>query len=227
MALFLGLAYVVTVKGASFWGPQIARTFDLTEEANVPTWFSSSLWLVAAFLAFVIFQMHRDRGYPNSAYWIGLVRLGLVLSAGDAGTIHESVGDILGRHLEGAAVLKFTFAGVFFGLGLLLAVGLLYLRFLIRLERRVRFFLILSAGLFVLGAVVVESIGAAVWLGTLERFPLGQNWPRMILYEELLEMLGVILLIHTFLRVVALDEAPYTAGAERLTQHSSPDGAGR
>lgn len=38
VALFLGTAYVVTVKQTTFWGSEIARIFDLNEEANVPTW---------------------------------------------------------------------------------------------------------------------------------------------------------------------------------------------
>ena len=101
----------------------------------------------------------------------------------------------------------------FFGLGLLLSVGFIYIRFLMRLDARIRYLFFISAGLYVTGAVVIESIGAAVWNGTLESFPLGQTWPRMILYEELLEMIGTILLIHTHLRVLALDEAPYARPA--------------
>lgn len=183
---------------------------------------SSSLWLVAAFLALVISQTHRDRGDPNRAYWIGIVPLFLFFSVDEAGKFHGTIGAILGRHLEGAAVLEFTFAWVFFGLSLFFSVAVLYLRFLIRFQRRVRLLFIFSAGFFVLGAVVVESIGAAVENDTLERFPLGQSWTRMIVYEELLEMFGVIALIHTFLRVIALDEAPYTGGVDDLPQNPGP-----
>lgn len=113
MALCLSAAYAITVKGASFWGPDVARMFDLTEEANVPTWFASSLWLFAAFLAFVIFRVHRDRGYPNARYWLGMAPLFLLLSIDEAGQIHETVGDMLGRVLYGYSILDFVFAWIF------------------------------------------------------------------------------------------------------------------
>jgi hypothetical protein len=212
-ALGLVAAYFLTVKAPSFWGPEVARMFDLTEEANVPTWFGSSLWLVAALLAFAVFRVHRDRGYPNAAYWMGMVPLFVFLSIDEAGKVHETIGDVLGRRLEGYSILDYTFAWIFFGLALLLSVGVVYLRFLLRLEKRTRVLFFISAGLYVTGAVVIESIGAAVWNGAIEAFPLGQTWPRMIVYEELLEMVGVILLIHTLLRVLALDEAPYATPA--------------
>lgn len=211
MALSLSAAYALTVKGAAFWGPDVARMFDLNEEANVPTWFTSSLWLIAALLAFAIFRVHRDRGYPNAAYWIGMAPLFLFLSIDEAGKIHETIGSALGRHLKGFAILDYTFAWVFFGLALLFSVGLIYLRFLLRLERRARTLFFISAGLYVTGAVIIESIDAAVGSGTIEAFPWGQTWHRMILYEELLEMIGVILLIHALLRVLALEKPPYTA----------------
>ena len=94
---------------------------------------------------------------------------------------------------------------------ILISAGVLYFRFLFRLQRKFRLSFFISSGIFVTGTVVLESIGAAVWNGALEAFPLGQTWPRMILYEELLEMLGIILLIHTLLCIVALDESPYRA----------------
>jgi hypothetical protein len=225
-ALGLVAADALTVKGASVWGQEIARLFDLNEEANIPTWFSSSLWLLAAFVALAIFQTHRDRGFPNGGFWLGMVPLFLFLSTDEAAELHELVGRLLGQPLEESAVLKFTYAWVFFGLGLLLLVGLLYLRFLFRLERHIRVLIVLSALVFVTGAVAVESVGAAVDMGTLANFPLGQSWRRMIILEELLEMMGVILLVHTLLRVIALDHAPYTAAASHKMRLSGPEGAG-
>ena len=226
-ALGLVGADALTVKGASLWGQEIARLFDLNEEASIPTWFSSSLWLAAAFLALAIFQTHRDRSFPNGGYWLGMVPLFLFLSADEAAQLHELAGRLLGRPLEGSTALKFTYAWVFFGLGLLLFVGLLYLRFLFRLERHIRVLFVLSALVFVTGAIAVESVGAAVDTGTLADFPLGQSWRRMIILEELFEMMGVILLIHTLLRVIALEHAPYAPVTDRRSRMPGAQDAGR
>ena len=149
-----------------------------------------------------------------------------VVQSLDVVLTHELAGQLLGRPLEGSTVLKFTYAWVFFGLGLLLIVGLLYLRFLFRLERHIQVLFVLSALIFVTGAVAVESVGAAVDMGTLTHFPLGQSWRHMIILEELFEMMGVILLIYTLLRVSALNHPPYAATAGQKLRQSGPDGAG-
>ena len=60
--------------------PDLFRFVNLTEEANLPTWFSALLWQVAALLAFFIANRHRTGGWPHRAYWIGMVPLFLFLS---------------------------------------------------------------------------------------------------------------------------------------------------
>ncbi len=210
-AACLAVAYVLTSSHAASWGADIARLFDLNEEANIPAWFSSVLWLAAVLLALAVFRLHRERGVPYAGYWFGMVPLFLLMSLDEAGQLHETFGSMIGRRMEGQAILDVTYAWVVLGLAVVALIGMLYLRFLLRCRPEVRRLLVLSAGLFLTGAVIVESIGAAVESGRLAGFPLGLSWTWMIIAEEMLEMMGVILLIHTLLTVMAFDAVPAAA----------------
>ncbi len=190
--------------------PEIIDFVDLNKEANLPTWFSALLWQLAAFLAFSVAQMHRENGLPNVCYWIGMVPLFLFLSLDESATIHEIIGATVYRHIELPKIIEYTYAWVFVGIGIVVVVGALYFRFLLRLRPIIAFLFVVSAAMFVVGAAGVESIGAALEQGQFERFPLGLNWAEMIMLEEAMEMLGVILLVHTLLRVLALGSSPYT-----------------
>ena len=142
-----------------------------------------------------------------------MVLLFLFLSADEAASIHESIGQVLSETMTWTETLGFTYAWVVFGVALLGVVGLAYARLLLWLRPRFALGFCVAAGVFVLGSVIAESVGAAVESGMLATMPLGLTWPRLIALEELLEMLGVILLIRTLLEILALGAAPYRAGA--------------
>ena len=209
-ALYLALGKLDHLR-PGLVNPDLFRFVNLTEEANLPTWFSALLWQVAAMLAFFIANRHRTGGWPHRAYWIGMVPLFLFLSLDEAGKVHESIGDVIGRNSESTGWREYTYSWVLFGMALVTLVGVAYTRLLVRLRRPFALLLILSAAVFLLGAVVVESISASAHKGTIDRLPFGQTFARMIAWEETLEKLGAILLIHTLLRVLALDAPPYLA----------------
>lgn len=186
--------------------PSIMRFFDLNGEANLPAWFASSLWLISALLAFAVWQKHRENGFPNAIFWIVMVPLFMFLSLDEAGTVHEAIGGALSESFD---TYGYTYHWVAYGLALIGVVGLANLRFLIRLRPVYAGLFLLSAAVFISGAVGIESIAAAVELGQLEQMPLGQSWPRMIAYEETVEMIGVVLLIYTLLRILADPVTPY------------------
>ncbi len=195
--------------------PEFLSFVNLTGEANLPTWFSALLWQIAALLAFSIAQAHREKNLPNVGYWIGMVPLFLFLSLDEAAMIHENVGDMIARRAELPDVFNYTFAWVLFGVGLVAVVGLIYLRFLLRLQRALAVLFVASAAIFVFASVGVESVSASVWNGKLDQFPFGLTWGRMVVLEETLEKLGVILLLYTLLRVLALEASPYAEPSAR------------
>ena len=186
----------------------VLRFFDMNAEANLPAWFSGALWQIGALLAYATWTAHRSRSLPNAGYWAGMVPLFLLMSLDEVGMIHESFGNVV-KPMDGF----FSYSWVVVGIVLVAVVGVSYARFLSRLKPLPMALFVLSAALFLGGALVIEMIGAAVASGALEWFPFGQSWTRMIAYEETLEMLGPIVLIHAILRILAAKEMPYRSSA--------------
>lgn len=207
-ALYLGVRRI-DYKFPGLVREEFIDFVNLTGEANLPTWYSALLWQLAALLAFSVAQKHRAAGLPHVAYWIGMVPLFLFLSLDEAGKVHENVGDLIARRADLPDVFNYTFAWVLFGVGLVAAVGAVYLRLLLKLRPMLALLIVASAAIFIFASVGVESVSAAVWNGKLDKFPFGLTWGRMVALEETSEMLGVILLVHAQLRVLALEGSPY------------------
>lgn len=110
IGLFLLLANVVFVlfpeamHDTDAWSEplrSIVEELDLDREANVATWYTSSLLLLNALAAWA-FSL-RERGVdPKAATASAILALGfLVLSADDVARGHERLEDLLGEWLEG------------------------------------------------------------------------------------------------------------------------------
>lgn len=186
---------------------ELLRFVDLGQEANLPTWFTTALWLAAALVAFSIWRVFAERGYPHRGYWAGMVPLFLFLSADEAGKIHEAIGGFISGFADFSGF--FTYAWVIFGVAFAMTIGAIYVRLLLLLRPGPAIALVTAALIFLSGSVGVESIWAAVDKGHLDRMPFGQSHLRMIVYEETLEMLGIVLLIYVLLKVLAGDRPPY------------------
>ena len=89
-------------------------------------------------------------------------------------------------------------AWVFIGMAFLTVFLLIYLRFLKSLNKRVRSLFLLSAGIYILGALGLEIIGG-YW-----EFFQGKDFIHafLVCIEELLEMFGIILFINTLLGII-------------------------
>jgi hypothetical protein len=122
---------------------------SLSAEANVPTWFASSLLLACAVTAAAIAR-ELAAGAPGRPHWWGIaVGLGWV-SLDEVAGLHEH----LGGHLDTGGALYFDWV-----IWAALVVGVLaviYLRFLLALPSPVRARLIIAATVFVTGALALE-----------------------------------------------------------------------
>lgn len=170
--------------------------FNFDTEANLPTWFSAGLLLAAAVLAGVIAAWRRRAGERFARHWAGLAVLFLFLSADEACSLHERLNDLpaLQRSLSPSGALYYPWVAVYAALAGVLALA--YVRFLASLPRRTAVSLALAGLLYAVGAVGLEMVGAAHD----ERF--GRDNPgyaAVSTFEEALEMLGALLLIHALL----------------------------
>jgi len=197
-AVVLTLIYLVTVKiPASYqqtqWISEFSRLFDLNDENNVPTWFSSFLWSTAAYCCYRLRKVDQGASgrFRNSGYWLWLGVVCLLLSLDEVAQVHESVGSVaghMGMHLP-------IYSWLPFGMAFVAVVAVGFSRFLWSLPRDIALAMIVAGAIFVTGAVGFETLGALVDDHVLSTFPMGLSWHKEIAIEEFLEMLGVIVFI--------------------------------
>jgi hypothetical protein len=172
----------------------LVRVFNVNRESSIPAWYSSSLLLACAALFGVIAASKRDGNQPYARHWTGLAIIFLYLSIDESAAIHEKFTEPLQVALNPTGYLYFAWIIVF--VPLVIVFALVYLKFLFHLPPRFRNLIALAGVIYVGGAVVVEALSAFEWYmdGDTSLF-----YSAIGTLEELLEMLGVILLIYTLL----------------------------
>jgi hypothetical protein len=167
--------------------------FDLDMERNIPTLFSSLLLAISSFLFFVL--SYQKDNYLR--YWRGLSLVFLFLSFDESAKIHEKIGDFTSQFIVAEGYMYYPWV-LSYSVAILLLASI-YLKFFLQFERKVFWSFILSAILFLTGAIGFDILGAyeASMHGT-------QSIWYSIYYtiEESLEMFGVIYLIHILLKLL-------------------------
>ncbi len=184
----LHLVRAVLVFGAGY-NPLGLDKFDLNAEQSFNTWFSSTILLIGGVLAIVTGLTERQARAP---YWIMWLILGVIflgLSADEVVGLHEISGKYLKKHTDWSGVLYYRW--VVIGALFAAAVGVFYLRFLLWLDPRTRFLLLLAAGLYLGGTLGVEVIGAIreEQIGSRENDLI---YTLIVVAEETLEMSGAV-----------------------------------
>tara|TARA_R110002095_G_scaffold127358_1_gene110417 strand:- start:2179 stop:2844 length:666 start_codon:yes stop_codon:yes gene_type:complete len=163
-------------------------------EANLPTWYSSVALLIASFVLFLIALSKRSTADKFTFHWFFLSGLFFLLSVDEVATIHECAIEPMRKLIDAQGVLHYAWVipgGVF-----VMVIGLIMLRFLIALPARTRNLFLTAGIVFVGGAIGVEMISA------LHAYSHGEKnllYSLIITFEEAMEMLGVIILIHASL----------------------------
>lgn len=189
-ALTLALRFALDITSRQSFG--FIRLFDLNEEMNAPTWFSSVLLLVCAAMLALITFTKRAIGDRWVRYWFTLSLIFVFMSMDETATIHERTMRPLHSVLELSPL--FTNAWVLIAWPLLIVFLLLYLRFLLNLPRRTALLFCLSGLIYVTGVTGVELISGVM------KFHHGTDDLRFALVafvEESLEMLGLLTFIYS------------------------------
>lgn len=172
----------------------IRRRLDIDSEATIAAWYSSLLLFVASCLLAVAATAVPDRGRGGRRSWVVLSVVFLLLSMDEAVALHEMSGSILVRIGIQGGYLYYPW--VIFG-GLFIAVLFVYLvPWVRRLQLRTRNLFLLSAALFVGGALIVEMLGARVAESLGDRTVL---YTTLAAVEDLLEMMGSSVFIYALL----------------------------
>lgn len=168
----------------------IIRLFDFNQEANIPSFFSSLLFLVAAFLLLFItvYKKSRNRKYWG---WLGLTLLFFFLTLDEAVSIHEFLIGFFRKKFNLSGYLYYAWV-VPYGIALIF-LGLIYIPFFRSLNQKLFFLMMLSAGLFISGAVGFEMLGGK----SFEVNGLSFTYRMFYTLEETLEMLGLAVFIYS------------------------------
>lgn len=126
------------------------RLLSLSYEANLPTWYASSLLLGCALLLGAIATDVAARGAPFRRHWWGLAVGFAFMSIDEAVELHEH----LGGRLDLGGV--FYFDWVIPASAVVASIAVIYLRFVRALPRARRRWFVLAGAIYVGGAVGAE-----------------------------------------------------------------------
>ena len=172
------------------------RLFNPDLEANLATWFATGLLLGGALTTALVAKTKWDREDPLRYHWSGLSLVVLFMSIDEAAQIHEMLikptQELLG--VSGAT-------GWVWIVPVLVVVAVLAVAS-IRLVKaqsvRTRRTMVLAFGLFLLGAVAIETVGSLLF-GS-ER---GLGFELAAAVEEFFEMSGAVVYLHAMLGLLA------------------------
>jgi hypothetical protein len=177
-----------------FGSDNLYVVFDMWDEVSIPSWYGTTLLLIAAGLLAVIAVVKRQAGDRYRHHWLGLALIFLALSIDDAADLHGHTSYRLQATFETGGF--FAYAWVIPAAVACVVVGLTYLRFLADLPPQIRWRFLVGGALFLTGALVMEMIeGRYDTQHGVENMP----YRIMVAIEESLEMAGIVLFISALL----------------------------
>ena len=177
------------------WG--LVPLFDVDQENNIPTFFSTLLAIVASALLLAISLARKQMSRPWRL-WASLSVLFLLVAIDEFIGIHEQLSQPVRELLDAKGLLYFAWIIPYAFLVMMLA-GI-YGRFVFEMPIHIRNGVLLSATVFLAGALGFEMLS-----GMLFEY---SNQTKTLLYgalstiRESLEIAGMILFIHTLLRYI-------------------------
>ncbi|CAK8721329.1 Multidrug transporter [Candidatus Electrothrix laxa] len=178
---------------------EITNYVDLDIEKNIPSLYSAFAIFLCSLLFFCISSLEKKQG-RRRCYWLGLAAVFLFLSLDESLALHEGLGDLTEEYIQQTGIMQARGLLYFpwiipYGI-LTTLLGMLYFRFILRLPRKTAVLLILSAGIFLTGAVGFDMFG-----GREAEIHGYYSVMYTVLYtiEEFLEMSGIVLLMYTLL----------------------------
>ncbi|UII26407.1 hypothetical protein LVD15_24430 [Fulvivirga maritima] len=170
----------------------VIRLIDFDTEQNIPSYFSSLLLLSVSILLMYIARSKRTGNFYKQ--WLGLSLIFAFLAIDEAVSIHEI--------LIGPMRYFFNLDGIFYYAWVIpygiifLMIGIYYIKFLFSLPKTYTKRFIISAAIFIFGALVMEMIGSSY---------VSHNGGKDLIYgllctvEETFEMVGMSYFIYTLL----------------------------
>lgn len=170
---------------------------DLDIEQNLPTFYSVLTIEFAALLLFIIYLYHKQNNHAFQWAWLGLAIIFAFLGLDESTKIHENVGDIIGATFDATGIFYFPWV-LPYGIALIF-LSIIYIPWLISLPTSTRIQFIISAIVFLAGAVGMEMLSA---IHAEQTSVDSYEYIRAYTIEETLEMLGIVIFIHALIRYI-------------------------
>ncbi|GAB3533604.1 hypothetical protein GCM10027403_07890 [Arthrobacter tecti] len=167
--------------------------FDVGREINVPTWFSSGLWIVAG----VIAGFFSRRATAHRRSWLLFAVVCVIFSIDEMLELHERL-DVIGYELAAFLPFDLGFVWVIPGGLIALVIVLALTRLVFSLPKGVRNGLILAGVVFVVGGMGVETLAGL----TVAANGLTPQFFVLTLIEETCEMAGIVLCVAALAHLV-------------------------
>jgi hypothetical protein len=199
--------HLLSAAASTVWDvpERLRHFFSLNSEANPGAWFSALQLLFCAVLLTVITRSELGRRHPW--YW-GFLAVGFYyLSLDEGAQVHELLTPLM-HSTTGTATGLARQGWVIPGMAVVAIVGLLYLRFLLLLPRRIAIQFAIGGIIFVLGVVGIEILGsffkesmAAENASCNLKGDCGFSYSLLVALEEGMEMLGITIFANALLRL--------------------------
>lgn len=189
---FILIALHITngLLGKPFW--QITRLVSLGEEANLPTWFSSTILAIAAYFSYKC-SLSSIRSLKNKNIWRILSFVLIFMSCDETAQIHESLGNAINDYLVKSKAIEHSAWSIIFG-PIIILMFLVFIFYLVRClknsDKALRY-IIIGSSLYIFSALIVESS-----INLLNHNELSWIWRTENLIEESGEMFGIIIIIN-------------------------------
>lgn len=169
--------------------------FYMDKEANVPTFFSSILLLIASGLFGLIARSSKQQEEPFFLRWALLSAIFLYMALDEVASFHEHLIMPLRSSLQLSGI--FYYSWVVPAMVFLLAFAAYYLKFFFALSAKFQTGFLMAAFIYIFGALGMELVGGYY----AEQHGL-ENWTYALItsIEESLELLGILLLIKYLLK---------------------------
>ncbi|MEG3909011.1 hypothetical protein QT979_12145 [Microcoleus sp. w2-18bC1] len=172
--------------------------FNLDQEINYPSWYSSFTLLFCAILLGIIASAKKKQGDRYFGHWKALALMFVFFSLDEILSLHEIlIINDLRKALNLGGIFYFIWVipgAIFVGI-----TALAYLKFLRHLPRKIRDFFLLAGSIYVGGALGMEMVTGYYADAVTQR---NLIYGLMVCVEEILEMVGVIVFIYALLSYI-------------------------
>ncbi|HHW83508.1 MAG TPA: hypothetical protein GX743_06815 [Actinomycetales bacterium] len=198
-----GILYTVMEATGGSQSPLVPvyALVDVAREFNIATWFNSSLWLLLAVSTGIVAAHTRKWRFS----WIVFTAIAAIAALDEFAMLHEDLWRLGAQVASLLGVESLPYSWVAAGLVLVVVVVAVLAPLMWALPRRILIGYVVAGGIFLLGAIVLETVGGLIegHFGTV-------TWHLALAIhtEELLEMLGISLAIAVTLSNLRWERTP-------------------